>query len=322
MESLFHQDVIVAPLASGSRGNCTFVGDHRSGVLIDCGLSTRQVLGRLEAIGLGDARIEAVLITHEHSDHVGGARILDDRLFARHGARVPFYLSRGTALGLDQRCTPQRLEIVDSGKPFRVGPLVVEPFTIPHDTRDPLAYLVSRGSVTVGIVTDLGRSTRLVESQLARAQVAVLEFNHDLEMLLDGPYPWSLKQRVRGNHGHLSNAQSAEIVRVAATSRLEHLVLAHLSDDNNTPEKAHEAASAALYAAGLRQVRITVARQVAPVGPIEVSAVPEERTPPATKRSSSGPADGRAERPSPRSARSGAPELPPGFQLGLFRQGF
>ncbi|MCA9492073.1 MAG: MBL fold metallo-hydrolase [Myxococcales bacterium] len=272
MDLLFHQDIVVATLASGSRGNCTYIGDDRSGILVDCGLSTRQILTRLDEVGLGAARIEAVLLTHEHTDHVGAARVLDERLRRRQGRRVPFYASRGTRIGLDRRCTPSGLVEAISGQTFRVGSFVVDPFTIPHDTRDPLAYVVERAGVCVGVITDLGRSTRLVEAQVSRLDVAVLEFNHDLEMLLDGPYPWSLKQRVKGPHGHLSNAQSAEVLVAGASSRLRHVVLAHLSDDNNTPDAALLAAEEAVQRAGLSDVTLTVARQGTPIAPIHVRA--------------------------------------------------
>jgi phosphoribosyl 1,2-cyclic phosphodiesterase len=268
---LFHHDLVVATLGSGSRGNCTYVGDTRSGVLVDCGVSTRQVLQRLDAIGLGSARIDAVLVTHEHADHVGAARILDDKLFALRGARVPFFMSRGTRGALDERCVPQRVEIVQSGKAFRAGFFAVEPYTVPHDTRDPLAFLMSGHGVTAGVLTDLGRATKLVQQQVARMDVAVVEFNHDVQMLLDGSYPWSLKQRVRGPHGHLSNAQAAELVATAGI-RLQHLLLAHLSDENNHPDVAREAAVAALTRAGLRRVEVSVASQIEPVGPVTTRA--------------------------------------------------
>ncbi len=309
MDLLFHQDVVVATLASGSRGNCTYVGSCRSGVLVDCGLSTRQVLRRMAEIGLGDARIDAVLITHEHADHVGAARILCERLHRVQGQRVPFFMTRGTRRGLNPRCVPQRIERVRAGEPFAVGGVRVEPFRIPHDVEDPVGYLVAHQQVHVCVVTDLGRVTRLVERQLSRSDIAVLEFNHDLEMLLDGPYPWSLKQRVRGAHGHLSNAQSEALVARGATSRLKHLVLAHLSEDNNLPELALEAAQRGLHAAGVGGVEVSVASQQLPLGPMRVA-------PPATYRPGPPAPRSRAQRSTPRAPRR--PLAPVAAQLPLF----
>jgi phosphoribosyl 1,2-cyclic phosphodiesterase len=192
----------------------------------------------------------------------------------------------GTRIGLHERCVPTRIERVEAGRAFRAGAWTIEPFGVPHDTRDPVSYLLTRGHTTVGVLTDLGRSTRLVERQLARMSIAVLEFNHDLEMLMDGSYPWSLKQRVRGGHGHLSNAQAAELVRVAATSRLEHLVLAHLSEENNLPELALHAAQAALHDAGLAGVQVSVASQQLPLGPFRSGgpALTARRVPPRPRR--------------------------------------
>ncbi len=239
---LFHQDVIVATLASGSKGNSTYIGDHRRGVLVDCGLSTKQILARMEQLGLGDARIDAVLLTHEHNDHVGACRVLDDRLLQRQGQRVPFHMTAGTDMGLSKRVRPTERVRVASGVPFQVGAFTIEPFTVPHDTRDPVAYAVQLGDLRCGVITDLGRSTRLVERMVSQLDICVLEFNHDHEMLMDGPYPWHLKQRVRGQHGHLSNDQAAALLRQGASAKLRHLVLAHLSDDNNEPDVAREAA--------------------------------------------------------------------------------
>ena len=183
---LFHQDVVVATLASGSKGNCTYIGDDRRGVLVDCGLSTRQILERKQALGLGDARIEAVLITHEHNDHIGAARVLDDRLAKLHGERVPFYMTPGTDLGLPRVCRPQLRVPVRPHEPFAVGRMTVEAFTVPHDTREPVAYTGHAGGVRCGVVTDLGRSTRLVERMVSQLDICVLEFNHDEVMLMDG----------------------------------------------------------------------------------------------------------------------------------------
>lgn len=279
MLPLFHHDLIVAPLGSGSRGNCTYVGTATRGVLVDCGLSTRQVLLRLEAVGLSEARIDGVLVTHEHADHVGAARILSRRLRELQGFAVPFFATRGTAASLNPRCRPERLELIQAGTPFRIGPFEVEPTRVPHDVLDPVAYLVGFRGRHAFVVTDLGRSTKLIERQLSKAHLAVVEFNHDLTMLLDGPYPWSLKQRVRSNHGHLSNEQAAALVRNGASERLRHLLLAHLSDDNNLPELALEVASGALHDAGLGHVDVQVAPQERPAERVEVEAEAPESGP-------------------------------------------
>ncbi len=268
---LFHHDVVIANLASGSRGNCTYVGTPDRGVLVDCGLSTKQVLQRLDDVGLGSASIDGVLITHEHTDHVASARILSDRLLKRQGRVVPFHMTRGTAAGLNPRCRPKEITSIVAGTAWRLGPFEIEPFRVPHDVADPVSYLIQIHGVRVGVVTDLGCSTRLVQRQLGRCDVAVLEFNHDEQMLMEGAYPWALKQRVRGAHGHLSNAESETIVASSVTDRLKHLILAHLSEDNNRPELALEAAQRGLHRAGVRGVEISVAHQKRPTGPIALA---------------------------------------------------
>lgn len=270
MHALQHHDVLVATLASGSRGNCTFIGTHEEGLLIDCGLSTKQIFKRMAELGLEDTRIRGILITHEHADHVGAARVLDNALQKRLGRRIPFYMTEGTRNGLHKRCVPSTILPVRSGRAFQVGTFMVEAWTVPHDTLDPVAYAVNVGGTRAGVITDLGRSTRLVERQLGSLDVAVLEFNHDLDMLMQGAYPWRLKQRVRGAHGHLSNAQAAEVLRRGATPRLKHLVLAHLSDENNTPRAAMRAAEEALHASAAQHVTVHVAEQTTAVGPLRL----------------------------------------------------
>jgi phosphoribosyl 1,2-cyclic phosphodiesterase len=272
---LFHHDLLVAPLSSGSRGNCTYIGDARSGVLVDCGLGPAQTFARLAAIGLGDVRIEAVLVTHEHSDHVGSAAVLDRALAKRQGALVPFHVTEGTLHATLEKCRPQQTRRVIAGEAFAVGGFRIEPVAVPHDTLEPVCYTVDRQGARAAVITDLGRPTRLIAHQLSTLDLAVLEFNHDVDLLRDGPYPWALKQRIRSAHGHLSNEQAATLLMDGASARLRHLVLAHLSDENNRPELARDAAEAALRHTSARAT-VHIARQREPLEPLSVSpgAVP------------------------------------------------
>jgi phosphoribosyl 1,2-cyclic phosphodiesterase len=270
--SLFSRDVTVCVLSSGSGGNCTYVGDGQAGVLIDCGVSTKQILGRLAEVGLADAPIDAVLITHEHADHVGAAAVLS-RALARRRGPVPFYMTAGTADGVPAQCVPDGVEIIQAGVGFRVRHLRVEPIPVPHDTRDPVAYRVDVGDVPVAVVTDLGRATALLARQMRECQAVVLEFNHDEEMLMEGPYPYPLKQRIRGNHGHLSNRQAQGLLAEGLGPRLRHLLLAHLSEDNNTPTRALVAARQTLQDHGvLGRVGVDVCLQRSALAPVRLTA--------------------------------------------------
>ena len=229
MNALFHHDTVVAVLGSGSRGNCTYIGDGRRGVLVDCGLSTRQITRRMADVGLEGAPIDAVFVTHEHADHVAAAGVLDRALFKRTGARVPFYMTHGTARGLNPKVRPTRIEELRAGSTVALGPLRISAHAVPHDTREPVGFAVQTPGARVGVITDLGRSTRLVEQVLSTLDVAVLEFNHDPQMLRDGPYPWQLKQRIRSPHGHLSNEQAAGLLTRGVSERLRHVVLPQLA---------------------------------------------------------------------------------------------
>lgn len=268
MVGLFRRDVTVAVLASGSSGNCTYVGDGRAGVLIDCGLSTKRILQRMGEAGLRDAPIDAVLITHEHTDHVGSAGVLSRRLRKERGRAVPFFMTAGTHEGAPKACLPDGVEILESGVPFRVRHLHIDPFTVPHDVLDPVAYRITAGEVSAAVVTDLGRPTALVARKLRGCDVLVLEYNHDLRQLMEGPYPWHLKQRIRSNHGHLSNAQANDLLAQGMTDSLRHVVLAHLSEHNNTPAKAKAAATRLLKHLGNDRVQIQIAQQHALTRPI------------------------------------------------------
>ena len=258
-------------LASGSKGNCTYIGNGETGVLVDCGISTKQILQRMEAVGLGDAPLDAVLITHEHVDHVGSARILDDRIAKLRGRRIPFFMTAGTASGLNEKVVPQGVELIEAGETFSFGALDIDAIPIPHDTRDPVAYRVGFDGRWAGVITDLGKSTGLIEQKLATMSVAVLEFNHDVDLLLEGSYPWHLKQRIRSSHGHLSNAQAASMLESALSGSLRQVILAHLSEENNRPACALNAANRVLYEQGAQDdVGILVAEQGRPLAPITI----------------------------------------------------
>jgi phosphoribosyl 1,2-cyclic phosphodiesterase len=247
------------------------VGNGRHGVLIDCGLSTKQIFKRMGEIGLDQAPIDAVLVTHEHGDHSASCRVLCDRLEKQRGRAIPFHMTPGTRAALKDKVVPKHLSAIEAGRPFQVGDLVVDPFRIPHDTEDPVAFRIGVGDRWVGVITDLGRSTTLVSQMLQSLSIAVLEFNHDLEMLLDGPYAWPVKQRIRSSHGHLSNEQAGLLLAESVGDRLEHLVLAHLSDENNAPERALRRAAMALHAGGAaNRVKVHLAQQRTPLEPLSV----------------------------------------------------
>ena len=223
----------------------------------------------MESVGLGDAPIDAVLVTHEHSDHIGASRILHNKLLKKTGKSIPFYMTQGTFDGSNEKCRPANVQIIEAGQRFRHGPFDIDPFSIPHDVRDPVAYRVERGQLAAAVLTDLGRPTELVAEKISDVDLLVLETNHDEQMLIEGPYPWELKQRIRSNHGHLSNRQSARLLSMALSPRLKHVVLAHLSDENNTPQLAELAISQVLNGS---DVHISVGRQLQAMGPYVVRA--------------------------------------------------
>ena len=255
------ETLMVVPLGSGSKGNCIYVGSAQCGVLVDAGLSAKQTILRLEAAGLGHAIIEGVFVGHEHSDHIGAARVLQRKLSARCGREVMFWMTRGTYDGAHTRCRPDRVSWLTPGTPVTTGALSVEGIPSPHDTVDPVVFVITHGELRAAILTDMGRTTQALEDALRHVDIALVEFNHDREMLLNGHYSWPLKQRVLGPEGHLSNAQAADLVARGASKRLKHLILAHLSADNNTPAAALAAARDALQRAGCTDVSVQVAPQ-------------------------------------------------------------
>jgi phosphoribosyl 1,2-cyclic phosphodiesterase len=240
--------VSVAVLASGSRGNCALVSSSRTRVLVDAGISCRETFKRLKAAGDEPRTLSAILITHEHNDHVYGLLTLAKRL------AVPVFMTGAThhawskMMRDEAGAAPQlsRLEAFAAGKTFTIGDIAVAAFTIPHDAADPVGFTFRAEGIKVAIATDLGYLPRNVCDHLQGCDVLVLESNHDTEMLRGGPYPWSVKQRVMSRVGHLSNEDLADFFSSDYDGSASYVVLAHLSEQNNHPELARRAAEKAL----------------------------------------------------------------------------
>jgi phosphoribosyl 1,2-cyclic phosphodiesterase len=226
-------------LGSGSSGNGLVVESGRTRLLVDCGFTLAETVRRLERADLAPRDLAGILVTHEHDDHMGGVA----RFAKRHA--VPVYLTRGTAQWLPDDFPAVLVRLIDSHTAFVVDDLRVEPFPVPHDAREPVQYVFTDGDARLGAVTDLGCVTQHVVEKLSGCTALVLECNHDLDMLMAGDYPYSLKMRVSGRFGHLCNADAAHLLRAVDRSRLRHLVAAHLSRQNNKPELAVSALSGA-----------------------------------------------------------------------------
>lgn len=231
-----------AMLGSGSRGNGTLLQSGATTVLMDCGFMLRETEARLRRLGVAPHAVSAVVVTHEHADHIGGVA-----RFARK-YRLPVWLTDGTRAGWRDGPVP-RNQRVTRGEAFTIGDITVEPFAVPHDAREPCQFVFGDGHFRVGVLSDAGSVTDAMLAALSGCDALMVEFNHDTEMLATGPYPPPLRARVGGPLGHLSNAQSADMVRALDRSRLKHLVLTHLSEKNNTPALALAAAVGAASAA-------------------------------------------------------------------------
>jgi phosphoribosyl 1,2-cyclic phosphodiesterase len=230
-----------ASIGSGSDGNGLIVESGATRILIDCGFRLSETVMRLKRLGLEPADLAAVLVTHEHDDHAGGV--------ARFARRydLPVYLTYGTLVA----CGPQgsmlpRVDLIDSHTPFAIGELEIHPYPVPHDAREPSQFVFSDGDRRLGLLTDTGDSTPHIERMLSGLDALVLECNHDLELLMNGPYPPTLKRRISGRYGHLDNGTAARLITDIDCSRLQHFIAAHLSAQNNTPELARAAMAAAL----------------------------------------------------------------------------
>lgn len=232
-----------ASLGSGSKGNCLVVEAGATRLLLDCGLAPRETERRLARVGLAPADLAGILVTHEHDDHAGQAC----PFAAQH--RLPVWLTHGTRAALaESRKLDGAAETrtIEGRACFAVGDIEVQPYTVPHDAREPVQFVLSDGAFRLGVLTDIGASTAHVEATLSRCDALVLECNHDLDLLWAGDYPKWLKERIAGPFGHLDNKASARLLASLDRSRLKHVVAAHLSQQNNRPELARAALAAAI----------------------------------------------------------------------------
>jgi len=231
-----------ASLASGSKGNCLVAESGSTRVLIDCGLNLREAERRLARLGLKPADIAAILVTHEHGDHSSGA--FD--FAAAHGAAV--YLTHGTlaALQSEGKVLNANTRILNAKQRLAIDGIEVAPFTVPHDAREPVQYVLSDGNARLGVLTDIGVSTPHVEETLSGLDALVLECNYDRDLLWGGSYPRWLKERIGGPFGHLDNLDSARLLGALVRSKLKHVIGAHLSQQNNRPELARAALAGAM----------------------------------------------------------------------------
>ncbi|MBW1721119.1 MAG: MBL fold metallo-hydrolase [Deltaproteobacteria bacterium] len=247
-------------LASGSGGNACYVETPSTGVVIDAGLSSRELIRRLRIIGVDSSRVNALVITHEHLDHIKGAGPLARRL------DIPVFINGATlkrgwrALGNLSRPIP-----LHTGQAITIGDLILETFTKCHDAADPMGVVISANGNRLGLVTDLGRSSPVVEDRIRGCRGLILEFNHDEKMLEQGPYPLALKRRIKGPDGHLSNRQAGRLLKSVAHEKLAWVVLAHLSEANNLPDKALKEAEKALNESGRGETKILVSTQDEPL---------------------------------------------------------
>ena len=243
----------VCMLASGSKGNCIHIAAGDKAILVDAGLSGREIERRMVQRDLQPDALQAIIVSHEHIDHIRGVGVLARRY------QLPVYLSNETACAaLASLGKLPHFFHFQAGKPFHLFPFTIHPFNVSHDAVDPVGFTISTNGSRIGIATDLGIATGLVQEHLKGCHLLVLEANHDLDMLINGPYPWPLKQRIKGRNGHLSNDAAEALLRSVMTVDLRYVILGHLSETNNTVTQAMQSVRKAIDG---YDVRLLVAEQ-------------------------------------------------------------
>jgi phosphoribosyl 1,2-cyclic phosphodiesterase len=259
--------ITVSVLGSGSRGNATFIKTDQVRLLLDAGMSRREISRRLEAIAEDPDGIDAVLITHEHTDHSAGLRMLLKDL------AIEAFLTPGTirTMGAAEfEMNGSKIVAMEPGQAFTLGDLEIFPYRVPHDAAEPVAFHLTCAGVKVAQLTDVGYLPDDVAGRLRGSHVLIMESNHDLEMLRVGPYPWNLKQRLMGRFGHLSNTAVGRFLQDQFDGDAEHILLAHLSSQNNHPELARYEAARALRSRGFAAERLEITSQDEPTAPLRL----------------------------------------------------
>lgn len=252
----------ISVLGSGSKGNSVYIESGDSGVLIDAGFSGKQIEERLKKIGKDTKKLNGILLTHEHNDHIQGAGVLSRRL------NIPLLANEGTIRGGEGRLGKiHKIYEFQTGEKFTFRDFEIRSFRLSHDTNDPVGFVVSNAHSTMGYCTDTGKVTHLMADRLSHCELLVLEFNHDLKMLKLGPYPPALQQRVRSSQGHLSNPDAANFLESIQSTRLHTVILAHLSETNNIPDLAMKAAG---DVAANHKRKLILAKQDIPLAPISI----------------------------------------------------
>lgn len=242
----------VCVLASGSKGNAIYISDGLTSILVDAGFSAIEIKRRLKSRGLNPKEINAILVTHEHSDHIQAVGVLSRQL------RLPVYVNHKIKNIASLADTVHEIRSFRPGSRFQINNLVVHPFAVAHDAVDPVGFAIGQNGKRIGLATDLGSVTPAVMQNLKDCHLLIIEANHDLEMLVNGPYPWPLKQRIQSPSGHLSNQQSKTLLSELQHRHLQHVILAHLSEINNAPQKVLDEVSKAFTRC---KPRLTVASQ-------------------------------------------------------------
>ena len=257
-------DFSLTVLGSGSSGNCSLVSQGDTHILIDAGFSGKEICRRLESVGFNPERLTAVLVTHEHSDHIKSVHTLSNKF------KIPLLCTEGTFSAAIQGKRFYDWHEIKAGRAFDLGSMSIHPISLPHDAADPIGFRVECNGRALGHVTDVGYISALVRESLRGCDTLLVEANHDLDMLKEGPYPWPLKQRIASRLGHLSNEGFLEMLPDIMHENVGHMVIAHLSRTNNDPRLVSLQVKRTLRQLGLPHIPFTIAEQDSPLDTIRI----------------------------------------------------